>query len=247
VSPAEIAARITDARASGLAIPHFAGATHDPYVVQDIATAARRIAGGVTIGRKIGLTSQAAQQMFGVHEPDSGWLWADCRFASGDTTATPLIAPRVESEIALVLGRDVDDPATAADCVDHALPAIEIVDSAIANWDVRLFDTVADNASGWGIVLGGPARPIAGLDLAALGMTLARNGTIESRGIGAATMGGPLKALDWLAHHAAARGVPLRAGEIVMTGALGPVLPAVPGDQFTVRIDGFDSVTVTFA
>lgn len=232
MSPAEIAARIADARASGVAIPDFTGVTHDPYIVQDIATAARRIAGGVTIGRKIGLTSQAAQQMFGVHEPDSGWLWADCRFASGDTTATPLIAPRVEAEIALVLGRDVDDPAIAADCVDHALPAIEIVDSAIADWDVRLFDTVADNASGWGIVLG---------------MTLARNGTIESRGIGAATLGGPLKALDWLAHHAAARGVPLRAGEIVMTGALGPVLPAVPGDQFTVRIDGFDSVTVTFA
>lgn len=232
MSPAEIAARIADARASGVAIPDFTGVTHDPYIVQDIATAARRIAGGVTIGRKIGLTSQAAQQMFGVHEPDSGWLWADCRFASGDTIATPLIAPRVEAEIALVLGRDVDDPAIAADCVDHALPAIEIVDSAIADWDVRLFDTVADNASGWGIVLG---------------MTLARNGTIESRGIGAATLGGPLKALDWLAHHAAARGVPLRAGEIVMTGALGPVLPAVPGDQFTVLIDGFDSVTVTFA
>lgn len=237
--------RIRAARASGVPIARFAS-DHDPYAVQDIGTTMRREAGGVTIGRKVGLTSKAAQDVFGVVEPDSGWLWADRRYASGDTIALPLIAPRVEGEIALVLGRDVDDPAQAAAAVDHAMAAIEIVDSAIAKWDVGLFDTVADNASGWGVVLG-PAQPIGGLDLATARMTLACNGAINSRGVGSATMGSPWAALGWLASHAAARGQPLRAGEIVMTGALGPVLPVAPGDHFELRIEGFDPVTITFA
>lgn len=244
-----IAARIAAARASGVPVPRFAAghSANDAYAVQDIGTAARRSAGGRTIGRKIGLSSLTAQRMFGVDEPDSGWLWADRQFAHGDVISMPLIAPRVEAEIALVLKRDVDDPDDLEGAIDHALPAIEIVDSAIANWDVALFDTVADNASGWGIVLGGPARSAAGFDLAALGMTLARNDVIESGGNGAATMGGPLAALSWLARHTASRGVPLRAGEIIMTGALGPVLPVRAGDRFEVRIDGFDPLAISFA
>ncbi|SEJ87689.1 2-keto-4-pentenoate hydratase [Sphingomonas sp. OV641] len=249
---ADLAARLAAARASGVPIApprhdHPALGLADAYRVQDLATAARRAAGGQTIGRKIGLTSTAVQRQFGVDEPDSGWLWADCRFCGGDTIARPLIAPRVEGEIALVLGRDVDDPADAAGAVDHFMPALEIVDSAIAGWDVRLFDTVADNASGWGVVLGEPVRGVPLHGLADLTMALARNGVVESRGIGGATMGGPLAALGWLAHHADGRGQPLRAGEIIMTGALGPVLPARPGDAFTLEIAGCAPVSISFA
>lgn len=249
---ADLAARLVAARASGVPIApprhdHPALGLADAYRVQDLATAARRAAGGETIGRKIGLTSAAAQRQFGVDEPDSGWLWADRRYRSGDTVTHALIAPRVEGEIALVLGRDVDDPADAASAVDHAMAALEIVDSAIAGWDVRLFDTVADNASGWGVVLGEPAFGVSLHGLADLTMALARNGTVESQGIGRATMGGPLAALGWLAHHAAARGQPLRAGEIIMTGALGPVLPARPGDAFTLDIAGCAPVSISFA
>ena len=246
----EIAALLADARARGVPIapvrrPGLGVA--DAYRVQDIATAARRAAGGVTIGRKIGLTSEAARRQFRVDEPDSGWLWADGRYASGDRVSAALIAPRVEGEIALVLARDIDDPADLAGAVDHALPAMEIVDSAVRDWDVTLFDTVADIASGWGVVLGGPPRRLDAAALAGLEMTLARNGVVESHGLGQATMGGPMTALAWLAGHAVARGLPLRAGEIVMTGALGPVLPATHGDRFELRIDGFAPTTITFA
>ncbi|MCC2981097.1 2-keto-4-pentenoate hydratase [Sphingomonas sp. IC4-52] len=248
----DLAARLAAARASGTPIPplrhdHPSLSLADAYAVQDIATAARRAAGGRTIGRKIGLTSEAARRQFGVDEPDSGWLWADCRYASGDTISRRLIAPRVEAEIALVMGRDVDDPADAASAVDHALPALEIVDSAIANWDVGLVDTVADNASGWGVVLGQPITGVSLDALPALTMTLARNGVEESRGIGSATMGGPLSALQWLAQHAAERGVPLLAGEIIMTGALGPVPMVHIGDTFTLTMAHCAPVSVTFA
>ena len=248
----DLAARLVAARASGTPIPplrhdHPSLGLADAYAVQDIATAARRAAGGRMIGRKIGLTSDAARRQFGVDEPDSGWLWADCRYASGDTVSRRLIAPRIEAEIALVMGRDVDDPADAASAVDHALPALEIVDSAIADWNVGLVDTVADNASGWGVVLGQPMTGVSLDALPALTMTLARNGVEESRGIGSATMGGPVSALQWLAQHAAERGVPLRAGEIIMTGALGPVPMVHVGDTFVLTMAHCATVSVTFA
>ncbi|WEK44833.1 MAG: fumarylacetoacetate hydrolase family protein [Candidatus Sphingomonas colombiensis] len=247
-----IAARIAAARASGTPIAPFRD-THpelgaaDAYAIQDINTARRRAAGGYTVGRKIGLTSAAVQTQLGVDEPDSGWLWADRAFTSGATiTDTRLMAPRVEAEIALVLASDLNDGENLADAVAYAVPALEIVDSAIRDWDIGLVDTVGDNASGWGFVLGGPETAITGLALAEMEMTLSRDGTIESQGRGSATMGSPLNALAWLARHASARGYPLKAGEVIMSGALGPVLAARRGNRFEARIGSFAPVSVSF-
>lgn len=252
-----IADRIAEARGSGRPIAPIRDqrpvlGVGEAYAIQALNTARRRARGGRTVGRKIGLTSDAVRAQLGVSEPDSGWLWADCGYASGATIPFgTLIAPRVEAEIALVLARDIDADTLTIDqvaaAVSHAVAALEIVDSAIADWNIGLVDTVADNASGWGFVLGDPQASRTQRGFAGRAMALTRNGIVESRGVGSATMGDPLIALAWLARDAAARGVPLRAGEVILTGALGPVLPASPDDWFEARIDGFAPVTVHFA
>jgi 2-keto-4-pentenoate hydratase len=253
-----IAARIFDARRTATAIPAVAEmlslpTVDDAYAIQRRNTERRRAEGGCTVGRKIGLTSQAVQRQLGVDAPDSGWLWSDTGFAEGASIArSALIAPRVEGEIAFVLGADITEPDASIDSIAAAVawvaPAMEIVDSAIADWNITLIDTVADNASGWGFVLGEPRRRLGELllSLPTVAMSLKRNGHIESRGLGSATMGNPLNALAWLARHAIAMCEPLRAGEIILSGALGPVLPANAGDHFETLIDGFAPLSVRF-
>ena len=251
-----VANRIFDARRDASAIAPVrdlwaAPTLTDAYGVQRINKERRSVAGGRTVGRKIGLTSEAVQQQLGVDAPDSGWLWADTGFAGGAAIAhSALIAPRIEAEIAFVLGADIADPdapiGVIAEAVAWVAPALEIVDSAIADWNITLIDTVADNASGWGFVLGDLQRCPSELSLAALLMILKRNGHVESRGVGSATMGDPLNALAWLARHAIAMGEPLCAGEIVLSGALGPVLTANAGDCFETLIDGFEPLCVRF-
>lgn len=255
---ASVADRIAAARRTAIAIGPVKDLLASPtladaYAIQALNTRRRRAAGGQTVGRKIGLTSAAVQRQLGVDAPDSGWLWSDTAFRDGASVALAgLIAPRVEVEIAFVLGIDITETDAELDRIAAAVawvtPAMEIVDSAIADWNITLIDTVADNASGWGFVLGGPERRLDELPaLPGMAVTLARNGVIESRGLGSATMGNPLHALAWLARHAIAMGEPLRAGEIVLSGALGPVLTAAPGDRFEARVDGFAPLTVAFA
>ena len=223
----------------------------DAYAVQRHNSARRQAEGDRPVGRKIGLTSLAAQRQFGVDQPDIGLLWRSTRFASGaEVPADGLLQPRVEAELALILARDIDaadlPPAELRARVAAVAPALEIVDSRIADWRVTLADTVADNASGWGFVLGGPPRPLAALDLAGMAMRMTRNGDPVSAGSGAAVMGDPLAALAWAARQALALGDPLRAGEVVLTGALGPVVPAASGDHFVATIGDFPAVAVRF-
>ncbi|MEU5138923.1 fumarylacetoacetate hydrolase family protein [Streptomyces sp. NPDC021139] len=224
------------------------------YGVQRLNAERGLVAGRRVAGRKIGLTSPAVQTQLGVDQPDFGTLFADMAVPDGGTvTAGRLIQPKVEAEVALVLGADLPHrDCTVADVIratDFALAALEIVDSRIADWDITIVDTVADNASSGLYVLGGTPVPLSGLDLRAVRMTMTRDGSAEpvSEGTGADCLGGPLNAAAWLASTLAAAGDPLRAGDVVLTGALGPMAVASPGDRFEARISQLGRISVRFA
>jgi 2-keto-4-pentenoate hydratase len=256
-SIAAIAETLFDARLAARAVPppsETAGlmSVADAYAIQHRNSERRRALGDCPVGRKIGLTSLAAQRQFGVDQPDLGLLWQSTRFVSGAVIPfDTLLFPRVEAELALILARDIDDPALPPEALRAAVaavvPALEIVDSRVADWRVTLADTVADNASGWGFVLGGPQRPLGACDLSLMPMRMTRGGALVSEGSGAAVMGDPLTALAWAAQQAVALGQPLRAGDVVMTGALGPVVPAERGDHFVATIGDFPPVEVRFS
>ncbi|GAA5015027.1 2-keto-4-pentenoate hydratase [Kitasatospora paranensis] len=222
------------------------------YAVQRFAVDRAVAAGRRVAGRKIGLTSPAVQRQLGVGQPDFGALMADMAVPDGGLVPVGrLLQPKVEAEVALVLGADLPHAdCTVADvirAVDFALPALEIVDSRIAGWDITITDTVADNASSGLFVLGGTPVPLTAVDLRAVAMTLTQDGREVSRGTGADCLGGPLNAAVWLASTLASMGDPLRAGDIVLTGALGPMAAAAPGDSFEAHITGLGSVRVAFA
>ncbi|WP_329288672.1 2-keto-4-pentenoate hydratase [Streptomyces pseudovenezuelae] len=222
------------------------------YAVQQLNVRRGLDAGRRIVGRKIGLTSRAVQRQLGVDQPDFGALFADMAVPDGgEVAAGRLLQPKVEAEVALVLGRDLPHRAcTVVDvlrAVDFALPALEIVDSRIDGWDISLVDTVADNASCGLYVLGATPVPLTAVDLRAVTMTMTRGGETVSEGTGADCLGGPLNAAVWLASALAERGDRLRAGDLVLTGALGPMAPASPGDVFEARISGLGSVRVGFA
>ncbi|MGW0948414.1 2-keto-4-pentenoate hydratase [Streptomyces sp. NPDC002623] len=221
------------------------------YAVQQLNVRRGLDAGLRIVGRKIGLTSPAVQAQLGVDRPDFGALFADMAVPDGGKVAAGrLLQPKVEAEVALVLGRDLPHrECTVVDvlrAVDFALPALEIVDSRVRGWDISLVDTVADNASCGLYVLGGTPVPLTAVDLRAVTMTMTRAGETVSEGTGADCLGGPLNAAVWLAAALAERGDPLRAGDLVLTGALGPMVPAAPGDVFEARISGLGSVRVAF-
>jgi 2-keto-4-pentenoate hydratase len=222
------------------------------YAVQRAVSRRRVAAGARLVGRKIGLTSKAVQKQLGVDSPDFGALYADMAFGDGEEIPwARTMQAKVEAEVALVLQRDLlHSRHTIADllgAVAYVLPAIEIVGSRIANWDIRLADTVADNASSGLLVLG--ARPVRldALDLAGCGMVMERRGDQVSVGAGAACLGNPLNAAIWLADTMVRMGEPLRAGDIVLTGARGPMVAVQPGDVFEARIEGLGSVSAVFA
>ena len=223
----------------------------DAYAVQAWNAKLDEADGQTATGRKIGLTSPAVQRQLGVNEPDCGVLWANQAYQDGDTVETDrYIQPRVEAEIAFVLGRDLIGPRVSLpsliSAMEYALPAIEIVDSAIANWQITLADTVADNASAAGYVLGTTPRRLMDLDLRLCGMRVTTNGLEVSMGVGAACMGHPLNAVRWLAERMIGLGRPLKAGDLVLSGALGPMVPVSAGDLVHVEIQGFSPFGAVF-
>jgi 2-keto-4-pentenoate hydratase len=221
------------------------------YAVQSINTDFWRQAGRRVVGQKIGLTSIAVQRQLGVSQPDFGVLFDDMLIADGGVlSSTAVLQPKAEGEVAFVMGRDLDNPrATVVDlmsAIAYALPAIEIVDSRLRDWKITIADTVADNASSAFFVLGSQPQSLAGLDLLTCGMVLTLDGSVASVGAGAACMGHPLNAAAWLAAALSSRGQSLRAGDIIMSGALGPMMPIAPGHQVRVRIAGLGSAEFSF-
>jgi 2-keto-4-pentenoate hydratase len=211
------------------------------YAVQTINTRFWKAQGRRIVGRKAGLTAKAVQRQLGVDQPDFGVLFADMQIADGGTLEPSLtIQPKVEAEIAFVLGRGLVDsaitPAIVADAVATVHAAIEIVDSRIADWRITFADTVADNGSSAFFVLAKEGKPLLGLDLRSAGMVMEINGEVASLGAGAAVLGNPLNAAAWLGQTLAERGEPLEAGDIVLAGALGPMVPLKPGDRVLVVI-----------
>lgn len=251
-----LAARLIEAESSGVPTDPVRNALPDgdvdaAYAVQQAVADHWVGQGRRIVGRKIGLTSRSVQQQLGVDQPDFGMLYADAIVGSGEEIATGrLILPRIEAEIAFVLGRDLDHAdTTVADVIratDFVLPAMEVVDSRILNWDITILDTVADNASAGVMVLGGPPRRLRDLDLAGTGMAMTRNSRVLSTGIGAACLGNPVNAVAWLARRMAALGKPLKAGDLVMSGALGPLAPVAAGDCIDAFFSGIGTVRAVF-
>jgi 2-keto-4-pentenoate hydratase len=222
------------------------------YEVQRLSTERMLATGHRLVGRKIGLTSPAVQRQLGVDQPDFGALFSNMALADdGSVPAGRLLQPKIEAEIALVLGADLTGhDCTAADvraATASVSPALEIVDSRIADWDITIVDTVADNASSGLYVLGDARLSIDDVEPVEVEMQLYRGAELVSEGSGRDCLGDPLNAAAWLASTLARRGEPLRAGDVVLTGALGPMVPAAPGDVFTAQISGLGSVRITFA
>lgn len=223
----------------------------DAYAVQEFNTARWLSTGRRLVGRKIGLTSPAVQRQLGVDQPDYGMLFADmCVDEGAEIAPGRLLQPKVEAEIAFVLGRDLPYPDSTVGevlrAIDFAVAAIEVVDSRIADWKIGFLDTVADNASSGLYVLGSRPVRLADVDLVQCGMVMERAGEVVSTGAGRACLGNPLSAAAWLARTMAAMGRPLAAGDTILSGALGPMVAAAPGDVVEARISGLGSVTAAF-
>lgn len=248
----QAAAALRQARASRVAIPRVSetfgieGAAA-AYAVSRCNTELDLAAGRRIAGKKIGLTSQAVQQQLGVDQPDYGVLFADMEFLSGsEVPASRLIQPKAEGEIAFVVGRDLNDENLSwgrfLHGLEYALPAIEIVDSAIQDWKLTLVDTVADNASCGLYVLGLEPKAIGNVDFSLVGMDFRKNGHTVSVGSGVACLGNPLLAAYWLARNMLQLGDPLKAGDLILSGALGPMFPFVAGDYLHLSIAGLGTV-----
>jgi 2-keto-4-pentenoate hydratase len=254
-SVVEIAKRLRDAYTAGPVPPlrdtleptDAAGA----YAVQATNIAHWLAEGRVLTGRKVGLTAKAVQAQLGVDQPDFGALFADMEILDGgDLLASKCLQPKAEGEVAFVLGADLNDPdvtreqVTAA--ISEVIAAIEIVDSRIADWKISFADTVADNGSSAFYVLGEARKPLDGLDLWTCGMALEINGDVVSLGAGAACLGHPLNAVTWLAHTLAKAGEGLRKGDVILSGALGPMVAISPGDHVKVSIGGLGSASFKY-
>ena len=223
----------------------------DAYNIQ-LRMIQRQIDDGHTVvGKKIGVTSKIVMDMLKVNQPDFGQLLSNMVFNEGEPiVASSMIAPKAEAEVAFILKNDLMGPGvTAADVLratDCVVPCFEIVDSRIKDWKIKIQDTVADNASCGVLVLGGVRKSPRKLDLALAGMVLAKNGDIISTSTGAAVQGSPVNAIAWLANTLGRLGMGLKAGEVVLSGSLGIMVPVQAGDSLRVTIGGIGGCSVRF-
>ena len=244
---------LREARATRKAIPrvsetHGIQSLDDAYAIASLNVAHRQSAGARIVGKKVGLTSIAVQRQLGVDQPDFGILFDDMEFlTASEIPASTLLQPKVEAEVAFVVGSDLaKEPPSWGEflrAIAYALPAIEIVDSAIADWKITLIDTVADNASAALYVLGDQPVDVGSLQLAQVEMTMDCGGKTVSEGRGEFCLGHPLRAAWWLARTMASRGAPMRAGEVIMSGALGPMVPVHAGQEVTARLSSLGTVS----
>lgn len=246
-----------DALVAGVTIPNLRDRNPqmdviDAYRVQERMIARRLNAGEKIIGKKIGVTSKVVQEMIGVYEPDFGQLTDAMLVPDGATVdLATLIQPKAEGEIAFRLKRDLVGPGvTAADVLeatDYVTACFEIVDSRIGNWDIRIQDTVADNASCGIFALGSDRVDPRDIDLAGVKMKIERNGIEAANGVGAAVQGSPLNSVAWLANTLGDLGLPFKAGEIILSGALGPMIEITAGDVLLLSLsDGLGTCHLTF-
>jgi 2-oxopent-4-enoate hydratase len=224
----------------------------DAYAISEITLKERLVQGGAKlVGKKIGLTSRAVQKQLGVAEPDFGYLSSDMNIPMGETVSlSALLQPRVEGEVAFVLKKRLEGTGlTVADVIaatDFVLPSIEIIDSRVKDWKIKIQDTVADNASSALYVLGTEPRKLGRVDLRLAGMALRVNGEVLSTGCGAACLDHPALAVAWLGNALGRFGVALEPGELILSGAFGPVVPVNAGDRVDVEIAGLGSVHCFF-
>jgi 2-keto-4-pentenoate hydratase len=223
----------------------------DAYYIQ-LEQIRRKVENGALIvGKKIGATSKAIQNMFGVNQPDYGHLLDDMMFVEGETISLDqYIQPKVEFEIAFILKKDLKGPNVSIldviEATDYIAPAIEVIDSRIEDWKIKFEDTVADNGSSAGAVIGGKPAKLEGIDLTNIGMVAYKNGEMIDSAAGAAVLGNPLRAVAWLANSLGKYDVSLKAGEVVLSGALTSAVEISDGDTFTAEFAHIGSVTASF-
>ncbi len=254
MTPEEIAHSLREAEKKGNPIApireHIAD-IETAYAVQEVNTQYWLGAGRYLTGRKIGLTSKAMQEMTGVSEPDFGMLFSDMAYSDGEIVpVSKFLQPRIEGEIAFYLKKGLDSLATTIaeviSAVEYAVVAFEIVDSRIAEWDIKIEDTVADNASAGAYVLGTRPVKLSDFDHLNCAMQILYEGEAISTGTGAACLGNPLNACLWLAKKMIAVGRPLNAGDLILSGALGPMVPVEAGGLYELQVDGLGSVRAHF-
>lgn len=224
----------------------------DAYEIQLLNIGRRQEGGDRIVGHKVGLSAKAMQRMLGVDEPDYGHLMQDMVILENEVADSDrFLQPRAEIEVAFVLGTELRGPGvTVADAIratEFVLPAIEIVDSRIADWKLTLADTIADNASSGMFVLGGSPTELTDIDVRLIGATMRRNGELCETGASGAVLGNPATAVAWLANKVAAFGVSLEAGHIVLPGSCTRMIPVRPGDVVRADFDRLGHVTVSFS
>lgn len=225
----------------------------DAYFVSMRMLERRKADGERVIGKKIGVTSKSVQAMLDVHQPDFGYLTDAMLCANGADVpvSEQLIAPRAEGEVAFLLKHDLSGPGvTNADVLratDYVMPCFEIVDSRIRDWRIRIEDTVADNASCGLFVLGDQIVDPRQVDLAGCGMVVEKNGEVVSTGAGAAALGSPVNCVAWLANTLGRFGIPLQAGEIILSGSLVPLQPIKAGESMHLTVGGIGTASVRFS
>ena len=223
----------------------------DAYQIQQRMIQRRLDTGETIIGKKIGVTSKVVMDMLKVDQPDFGMMTSGMVFNEGEAIDTStMIAPRAEAEVAFVLKSDLQGPGvTAADVLratECVVPCFEIVDSRIQDWKIKIQDTVADNASCGVLVLGGLRKSPRDIDLALAGMVLEKNGEVISTSTGAAVQGSPVNAVAWLANTLGRLGIPLKAGEVILSGSQSPLVPVKAGDSLVCSVGGLGSTSVRF-